>query len=99
MTTPSTCPLCANVATVEAREGGWRVACPQCLRFTLDPYLIELFHEARQGAETRVLRLLPRLSEAARRAASQGGRLELVAENSQAVASDAAPRLLTPASV
>ena len=43
MTTPSTCPLCANVATVEAREGGWRVACPQCLRFTLDPYLMELF--------------------------------------------------------
>jgi len=92
MTTPSTCPLCANVATVEAREGGWRVACPQCLRFTLDSYLMELFHQARQRAETRVLRLLPRLSEAARRTASQGGRLELVAENWQAVASDAAPR-------
>ena len=91
MTTPSTCPLCANVATVEAHEGGWRVACPQCLRFTLDPYLMELFHHARQRAETRVLRLLPRLSEAARRTASQGGRLELVAENWQAIASDAAP--------
>jgi hypothetical protein len=91
MTTPSTCPLCANVATVEAREGSWRVACPQCLRFTLDSYLMDLFHRARQRAETRVLRLLPRLSEAARRVASQGGRLDLVAENWQAVASDAAP--------
>ena len=91
MTTPSTCPLCANVAKVEAHEGGWRVACPQCLRFTLDPYLMELFHQARQRIEIRVLRLLPRLSEAARRTASQGGRLELVAENWQAVASDAAP--------
>jgi hypothetical protein len=91
MTTPSTCPLCANVATVEAREGGWRVACPQCLRFTLDHYLMELFHHARQCTDVRVLRLLPRLSEAARRMASQGGSLELVAENWQAVASDAAP--------
>ena len=91
MTTPSTCPLCANVATVEAHEGGWRVACPQCLRFTLDPHLMELFHHARQRTEIRVLRLLPRLSEAARRTASQGGRLELVAENWQAIASDAAP--------
>jgi hypothetical protein len=91
MTTPSTCPLCANVATVEAHGGGWRVACPQCLRFALDPYLMELFHQARQHTEIRVLRLLPRLSEAARRTASQGGRLELVAENWQAVASDAAP--------
>jgi len=52
---------------------------------------MELFHQARQRAETRVLRLLPRLSEAARRTASQGGRLELVAENWHAVASDAAP--------
>ncbi len=91
MTTPSTCPLCANVATIEAREGCWRVACPQCLRFTLDPYLMDLFHHARQCTEVRVLRLLPRLSEAARRMASQGGRLELVAENWQAVASAAAP--------
>ena len=91
MTTSSTCPLCANVATVEAREGGWRVACPQCLRFTLDPYLMELFHQARQRTEIRVLRLLPRLSEAARRTASQGGRMELVAENWHAIASDAAP--------
>ena len=91
MTTPSTCPLCANVATVEAREGGWRVACPRCLRFTLDPYLMDLFHQTRQRADTRVLRLLPRLSEAARRTASVGGRLELVAENWQAVACDAAP--------
>jgi hypothetical protein len=47
MTTPSTCPLCANVATVEAREGGWRVACPRCLRFTLDPYLMDLFHQTK----------------------------------------------------
>jgi hypothetical protein len=92
MTTPSTCPLCANVATVEARGGSWRVECPQCLRFTLDSYLMELFHQARQRTETRVLRLLPRLSEAARRTASQGGRLELVAANWHAVASDTAPR-------
>jgi hypothetical protein len=91
MTTPSTCPLCAKLATVEAGAGGWRVACPQCLRFTLDAYLMELFHQARQRVETRVLRLLPRLSEAARRTASQGGRLELVAENWQAVAGDATP--------
>jgi hypothetical protein len=67
---------------------------PQCetLSKTLDQgNLMELFHHARQRAETRVLRLLPRLSEAARRTASQGGRLELVAENWQAIASDAAP--------
>jgi hypothetical protein len=91
MTAQSTCPLCASVATVQAREEAWHVACPQCLRFTLDPYLMDLFHSARQREDGRVLRLLPRLSDAARRTAAAGGRLNLVAENWQAVASDAAP--------
>jgi hypothetical protein len=91
MTAQSTCPLCASVATVPARAEAWHVACPLCLRFTLDPYLLDLFQAARQREDARVLRLLPRLSDAARRTAAEGGRLNLVAENWQAVASDAAP--------
>ena len=92
MTAQSTCPLCASVATVQAREDAWHVACPQCLRFTLDPYLMDLFHAARPREDARVLRLLPRLSDAARRIAAEGGRLNLVGENWQAVASDATLR-------
>jgi hypothetical protein len=80
------------VATVQAREETWHVACPLCLRFTLDLYLLDLFHAARQREDARVLRLLPRLSDAAQRVAAEGGRLNLIAENWQAVASDAAPR-------
>jgi hypothetical protein len=85
------CPLCARLATVQAREDAWHVACPHCLRFTLDPYLLDLFESARQHADRRILRLLPRLSDAARHTASEGGRLNLIAENWRAVASDAAP--------
>jgi hypothetical protein len=91
MTGQSTCPLCASVATVQAREDAWHVACPPCLRFTLDPYLMDLFRDARQREDARVLRLLPRLSDAARRTAAKGGRLTLVADNWHTVASDAAP--------
>jgi hypothetical protein len=44
MAMESACPLSApRVATVEAREDAWHVICPQCLRFTLDPYLFDLF--------------------------------------------------------
>jgi hypothetical protein len=78
------------MATVQAREEAWHVTCPHCLRFTLDPYLLNLFEAARQHGDVRVLRLLPRLSAAARHTASEGGRLTLIAENWQAVASDAA---------
>ena len=75
------------MATVRAREDAWHITCPHCLRFTLDPYLLELFESARQRTDLRILRLLPRLSDAARQAAGEGGRLNLVAENWQAVAS------------
>jgi hypothetical protein len=74
---------------LQAREAAWHVTCPHCLRFTLDPYLLDLFEAARQNAALRVLRLLPRLSAAARDTASQGGRLDLIAETWQAVARDA----------
>jgi len=84
----SPCPLCASVATVQAREDAWHIVCPQCLRFTLDAYLFDLFESARQRGDVRVLRLLPRLSNAARQTASEGGRLSLIAENWQAVASN-----------
>ena len=47
-------------------EDAWHVTCPHCLRFTLDSYILELFESARQRADLRVLRLLPRLSDAAR---------------------------------
>ena len=75
------------MATVQAREDAWHITCPHCLRFTLDPYLLELFESARQRTDLRILRLLPRLSDAARQTAGEGGRLNLVAENWQAVAS------------
>jgi hypothetical protein len=75
------------MATVQAREDAWHITCPHCLRFTLDPYLLELFESARQRSDLRILRLLPRLSDAARQVAGEGGRLNLVAENWQAVAS------------
>jgi len=75
------------MATVKAREDAWHVTCPHCLRFTLDPYLLELFESARQRTDLHILRLLPRLSDAARQTAGEGGRLDLVAENWQAVAS------------
>jgi hypothetical protein len=76
------------MATLQAREDAWYVTCPHCLLFTLDPYLLELFESARQRADLRVLRLLPRLSDAARQTAGgEGSRLNLVAENWQAVAS------------
>ena len=85
------CPLCARIATLVAREDAWHVTCPHCLRFTLAPYLLDLFEMAREHADARVLRLLPRLSEAARRIASEGGRLDLIAETWQAVARDVGP--------
>jgi hypothetical protein len=74
------------MASVEAREDAWHIACPHCLRFTLDPYLLELFESARQRSDLQILRLLPRLSEAARQTAGKGGRLNLIAETWQAVA-------------
>src|SRR5262245_37015463 len=86
----SACPLCARDATIQAREDVWHVVCPQCLRFTIDPYLFDLFNSARQRGDVRVLRLLPRLSDAARRTAGEGGRLDLVAETWQAVATTGA---------
>src|SRR5262249_38277501 len=89
MVMQSPCPLCASVATVQAREDAWHVVCPQCMRFTLDPYLFDLFASARVRADVRILRLLPRLSDAARQTAGEGGRLDLTAENWQAVASSA----------
>ena len=86
MVMESPCPLCASVATVQAREDAWHVVCPQCLRFTLDAYLLDLFESARRRADVRILRLLPRLSDVAQRTAGEGGRLTLTAENWQAVA-------------
>jgi hypothetical protein len=76
------------MATLQAREEVWHVTCPHCLRFTLDPYLLNLFEAGRQHGDVRILRLLPRLSEAARDRAGEGSRLNLLAENWQAVASN-----------
>ncbi len=87
MSAQAPCPLCARMATLQAREEAWHVTCPHCLRFTLDPYLLELFESARRHSDLRILRLLTRLSDAARQTAGMGGRLNLVAENWQAVAS------------
>ena len=55
--------------------------CPHCFRFTLDPYLLDLFESARQRMDAQVLRLLPRLSDAARQTAAEGGQLNLTGEN------------------
>ena len=88
MTIQATCPLCSNVAMVQAREDAWHVTCPVCLRFTVDAYLMDLFESARRRADERVLQLLPRLTRAAQQTAAKGGRLELLAETWQAVASD-----------
>ena len=87
MRTQAPCPLCARIATLQAREEAWHVTCPHCFRFTLDPYLLDLFESARQCSDVRVLRLLPRLSAAARSTAAEGGRLNLTAENWRAAAS------------
>jgi hypothetical protein len=73
VSTQAPCPLCARLATLQAREAAWHVTCPHCFRFTLDPYLLDLFESARQRTDVRVLRLLPRLSDAARHTAAGGG--------------------------
>ena len=57
------------------------MTCPHCFRFTLDPYLLDLFESARRRTDVRVLRLLPRLSDASRRIAAEGGQLNLTGEN------------------
>ena len=67
------------------------MTCPHCLRFTLDPYLLGLFESARHRGDVRILHLLPRWSQAARQTAGEGGRLNLIAEHWQAVASCATP--------
>jgi hypothetical protein len=79
--TQAPCPLCARLATLQAREDTWHVTCPHCFRFTLDPYLLDLFESARQRTDVRVLRLLPQLSDAVRRTAAEGGQLHLTGEN------------------
>jgi hypothetical protein len=81
VSTQAPCPLCARLATLQAREATWHVTCPHCFRFTLDPYLLDLFESARQRTDVRVLRLLPRLSDAARHTAAEGGQLNLTGEN------------------
>jgi hypothetical protein len=86
------CPLCARLATLQAREDSWHVTCPHCFRFTLDPYLLDLFESARQRMDVRVLRLLPRLSDAARRTAADGGQLNLTGENWRAAVGTAGSR-------
>ena len=88
MTIQATCPLCSSVANVQAREDAWHVTCPVCLRFTVDPYLMDLFESARRVRDERVLRLLPRLSGAAQQIAADGGLLELVADTWRTFASD-----------
>ena len=81
VSTHAPCPLCARLATLQAREATWHVICPHCFRFTLDPYLLDLFESARQRMDAQVLRLLPRLSDAARQTAAEGGQLNLTGEN------------------
>jgi hypothetical protein len=81
------------MATVQAREDAWHVTCPHCLRFMIDPYLLELFESARRRSDLRILRLLPRLSEAARQTAGEGGRLDLV-DRTNDLYSDHAMRLV-----
>jgi hypothetical protein len=88
MSIQSTCPLCSNLAIVQAREDTWLVTCPVCFRFTLDPYLMDLFQSAPDRADEQVLRGLPRLSDAAQHTAAEGGRLSLVVDTWQAVASE-----------
>lgn len=81
VSTQAPCPLGARLATLQAREDAWHVTCPQCFRFTLDPYLLDLLESAQERADVRVLGLLPRLSDAARRTAAEGGQLNLTGEN------------------
>jgi hypothetical protein len=66
------------------------VTCPHCFRFTLDAYLLDLFDSARQRMDVRILDLLPRLSDAARRTAAEGGQLNLTGENWRAAIRTAA---------
>ena len=61
------------------------MTCPYCFRFMLDPYLVDLFESARQRRAVRVLGLLPRLSDAARRTAAEGDQLNLTAEDWRSV--------------
>ena len=81
VSTHAPCPLCARLATLQPREDSWHVTCPHCFRFTLDAYLLDLFDSARQRMDVRILDLLPRLSDAARRTAAEGGQLNLTGEN------------------
>jgi hypothetical protein len=68
------------------------VTCPHCFRFTLDRYLLDLFDSARQREDVRVLGLLPRLSDAARQIAAEGGQLNLTGENWRAAVRTSALR-------
>jgi hypothetical protein len=68
------------------------VTCPHCFRYTLDPYLLDLFESARQREDVRVVGLLPRLSDAARRTAEEGGQLHLTGENWRAAVRTAVSR-------
>ena len=69
---------------------GQHVSCPHRFGFTLDPYLLDLFESARQRTDLRVLRLLPRLADATRHSAAEGGQLNLTGENWQAAVRTAA---------
>ena len=66
------------------------MTCPHCFRFTLDAYLLDLFDSARQRMDVRILELLPRLSDAARRTAAEDGQLNLTGENWRAAIRTAA---------
>jgi hypothetical protein len=92
VSTQAPCPLCARLATLQAREDTWHVTCPHCFRFTLDRYLLDLFDSARQREDVRVLGLLPRLSDAARQIAAEGGQLNLTGENWRAAVRTSALR-------
>lgn len=66
------CPLCQRRALIRrlVDTSIFRVECHRCGRFEIDTEVLDLFRSAYEGGEQRILKALPRLSDAIRSAAS-----------------------------
>ena len=66
------CPLCQIRALIRRLMdmNVFRVECPACGRFEIDNEVMDLFRSAYEDGDDRIVTVLPRLSDATRRAAS-----------------------------
>ena len=66
------CPLCQRRAVIRRLVdlNVFRIDCHRCGRFEIDSEVLELLRSGYEDADEQIVRALPRLSEATRRAAS-----------------------------